>query len=252
MDEADIADMLWRARAERTTIPPLRYGDLGIDAAYRIQSINIARAGRRRIGRKIGLTSEAIQRQLSVDQPDVGVLSEGMDVSGDDMIDIRRLVQPRIEAEVAFVLARPIPDGADLREIETCIDYATVAAEIVDSVIKEWRITLFDTVADNASAGLFALGEQRIPLSAVQPALVVMSMQRGQDTVSEGDGRACLGDPLNALAWLARTSADQGRPLQAGEIILSGALGPMVRVAPGDVFDISVAPLGRLQVAFSA
>jgi 2-keto-4-pentenoate hydratase len=236
MDEADIADMLWRARAERTTIPPLRYGDLGIDAAYRIQSINIARAGRRRIGRKIGLTSEAIQRQLSVDQPDVGVLSEGMDVSGDDMIDIRRLVQPRIEAEVAFVLARPIPDGADLREIETCIDYATVAAEIVDSVIKEWRITLFDTVADNASAGLFALGEQRIPLSAFQPALVVMS----------------LGDPLNALAWLARTSADQGRPLQAGEIILSGALGPMVRVAPGDVFDISVAPLGRLQVAFSA
>jgi 2-keto-4-pentenoate hydratase len=251
MDEAKIAALIWRARAEKMTIPPLDYGDLGLDAAYRIQNANVQRSGARRIGRKIGLTSEAIQRQLGVNQPDVGVLNQDMDVSGERLVDVRRLIQPRIEAELAFVLAKAVPPGADRKSIGACIAYATVAAEIVDSVIKDWRITLFDTVADNASAGLFALGSRHAPLSSFAPSEVTMIMRRRGEIVSEGSGRACMGDPLNALIWLAEASAEQGQPLQAGEIILSGALGPMVWVNPGDVFEIDVEPVGSLHVAFS-
>ncbi len=250
--EQALADALWAARAGRYTLPPLAFGALDVDAAYRIQAWNLARQGGARVGRKIGLTSRAVQRQLGVDRPDVGCLTADMDVSGPGRVDARRLVQPRIEAEVAFVLSRAIPGDADLDAIRGAIGHVVAAAEIVASVIDGWRITLFDTVADNASAGLFALGAAPKSLASVDPAAVAMTMHRNGQPVSQGSGSACLGDPLNAVAWLARAAAEQGAPLQAGEIILSGALGPMAPVSPGDVFEIAIEPLGRLQVAFAA
>jgi 2-keto-4-pentenoate hydratase len=225
-----------------------------IDSAYRVQqrlSERRVAAGARIVGRKIGLTSPAVQRQIGVDRPDFGVLFDDMRYDDGAEIPIGRLLQPRAEAEVAFLLARDIEDASDPAVVRAAAGLAFPALEIVDSRIADWKIAITDTIADNASSGVFVIGATGTPVDRVEPRDVAMTMRRGGVAVSAGKGSACMGDPLTALAWLAATAIDFGAPLLAGDLVLSGALGPMVAVAAGDVFEAEIAPLGTVVARFS-
>jgi 2-keto-4-pentenoate hydratase len=244
------------ARTGRRTCVPVRdllpAGDVA--AAYAVQDAQISQrvaAGARVVGRKIGLTNPAVQRQLGVDQPDFGVLLDDMDCSTAGPISMALLLQPKIEAEIAFVLARDL-DGRSIsaRDVKAATAHVVAALEIVDSRIANWNIAIVDTVADNASSGLFVLGEQEQPLGDLDLRALTMTMWRGEDVVSAGSGADCLGDPLAAVAWLANTVRDYGRPLRAGEVVLSGALGPMVPVAAGDEFRAEIDGIGAVSAAF--
>ncbi|MGW2661647.1 2-keto-4-pentenoate hydratase [Nocardia tengchongensis] len=233
------AERLAVATATGEPVAPVRdlIGPDDVASAYAVQSIGVQGrlvAGARVVGRKIGLTSPAVQQQLGVDQPDFGVLFDDMNVSETIPAQRPRLLQPKVEAELAFVLGADL-DGEQLDAITVrgAIDYAVASLEIVDSRIADWDITFADTVADNASSGWFALGSRRLSLEAFEPREIAMSMAVDGEVVSTGTGSACLGDPLNALAWLARTARDFGNPLRAGEVVLSGALGPMAPLRPG-------------------
>jgi 2-keto-4-pentenoate hydratase len=160
------------------------------------------------------------------------------------------LLQPKIEAEVAFVLGRDLDELIDDASVRDAVEFVVPALEIVDSRIADWDISFGDTVADNASSGLFVLGDERLPLAKVEPADVQMTLRLDGEQASQGSGRACLGDPLNALAWLARTARELGEPLRAGQIILSGALGPMVAVTSGARVEAELSGLGRVSVTF--
>ena len=233
--EEDIARRLFEARRTASPIAPIR-GELAegdIPAAYRIQKTNIARlvaGGARRVGRKIGLTSKAVQTQLGVEQPDFGVLLDTMKWEGNAVtVPLTGLIAPRIEAEIAFVLAADITQTRLARdELAGSIGGMAAAAEIVDSAIAGWDIKIVDTIADNASSGRFAIGGIVVLRAGDDLPARAMRMSKNGVVVSSGSGAASLGDPLTALAWLADVSIDFGDPLRAGEIILSGALGPMV------------------------
>ena len=230
-------------------------GSQDVALAYAVQHRLTAQrlaTGARIVGRKIGLTSEAVQRQVGVDSPDFGVLFDDMRVDGEGPIRSDRLLQPRAEAEIAFVLAEELSDGPlDQEQVRRATDYAVAALEIVDSRIRGWDIAITDTVADNASSGLFVLGSRHVPLSEFEPAEVTMTLHRDAGLASSGNGRACLGDPLAALSWLARTARDLGSPLRAGDVVLSGALGPLVDVGPGVQLLAELSVLGRVTAAFS-
>ncbi|MCD9029160.1 fumarylacetoacetate hydrolase family protein [Luteimonas sp. BDR2-5] len=250
------AERLDRAGVARTPCAPVAelIGAIDIDAAYAVQQrVTERRLGRgaRLVGRKIGLTSAAVQSQVGVDRPDFGVLFDDMRFEDGDEVPFSRLLQPKAEAEIAFVLARDILDASDPAVVRDAVDRAYPALEIVDSRIADWKILITDTVADNASSGVFVIGAEGRTLDALSPADAVMTMHRNGEQVSQGTGRDCLGDPLNALAWLAATAIEFGAPLRAGDIVLSGALGPMVAVAPGDVFEAAIEPLGTITARFS-
>ena len=251
------ADRLESAAADGIACPPVRdlIGSDDILAAYRVQSELIARRVQRgavRAGRKIGLTSAVVQKQLGVGQPDFGVLFDDMAVPDGGVVPAKRLLQPRVEGEVAFRLAADLDGPLDQATVRAAVASAHAAVEIVDSRIAGWDIRIADTVADNASSGLFVVSELGVPLGVVEPADVTMTLEVNGQLASSGDGSACLGDPLIALAWLARTAAELGDPLRAGEIVLSGALGPMVDVRPGDRVRVEISGLGAVGVAFGA
>lgn len=251
------ADLLEEAARTRAACPPVRTlldaGDL--DAAYAVQQLNVRRgldAGRRLVGRKIGLTSPAVQRQLGVDQPDFGALFADMAVPDGGEVPAGRLLQPKVEAEVALVLGRDLPHPAcTVVDVLRAVDFALPALEIVDSRVRGWDISLVDTVADNASCGLYVLGGTPVPLSGIDLRTVTMTMTRGGTAVSAGTGADCLGSPLNAAVWLASALAERGDPLRAGDLVLTGALGPMAPAAPGDVFEARVSGLGSVRVGFA-
>ncbi|GAA1003544.1 putative hydratase/decarboxylase [Acrocarpospora pleiomorpha] len=245
------------ARASGFACPPVRdlIGAHDLQAAYAVQRELTERrlaGGARAIGHKIGLTSPAVQAQLGVDQPDFGVLFDDMQYAEADLVPMTGLLQPRIEAEVAFVLAEDLDEGdLGLDQIRAAVDHVVAALEIVDSRVQDWDISFADTVADNASAGAFVLGQQRVTLSEVSLREVQMTMRvTGQDE-STGDGSACLGDPLLAVQWLARQARELGDPLRAGHIILSGALGPMRAVRPGATAVADITGLGRVHARFA-
>jgi 2-keto-4-pentenoate hydratase len=246
------------SRAQETRVPcaPVRdlIGTDDLDAAYAVQQGLVqARldAGATVVGRKIGATSEAVQQQLGVDQPDFGYLLDDMDVSDHRPISMRSLVQPRVEAEVAFVLARDIDeDDITAEGVRDAVEAALPALEIVDSRIADWKIGFTDTVADNASSGLFVVGEDRRTLDQLEPRDVTMSLTINGEERSSGLGTACLGDPLEALRWLAVQAQRYGDPLRAGQVILSGALGPFVPFAPGDEVEASISGFDTLTVEF--
>ena len=253
----EAADRIALAARNRQPIAPVRtlIGESDIDLAYAVQQELISRrieAGAVVVGRKIGLTSPAVQRQLGVDQPDFGVLFADMDMSSEPIVPSHRLLQPKAEAEIAFVLKDDL-DGEILssEEVSSAVDHAVAALEIVDSRIADWDLTIADTVADNASSGLFLLGADRLTLDEFSPRDATMRMYADDTLVSEGDGKACLGDPLLPLTWLARTAAAYGNPLRAGQIILSGALGPMAPAPPGTRIRAEIAPLGEVSATFS-
>jgi len=248
------AEVLAAAAATATPCPPIRdlFADGDLDAAYAVQRLNTERvlaAGHRLVGRKIGLTSPAVQRQLGVDQPDFGALFSDMALPHGGTVPAGRLLQPKVEAEIAVILGTDLP-GPDcsVDDVRAATAFLAPALEIVDSRIAGWDITIVDTVADNASSGLFVLGDPRE--AGIEPADVEMQLHRRTELVSEGTGRDCLGDPLNAAAWLATTLARRGEPLRAGDIVLTGALGPMVPAAPGDVFTARISGLGEVTISF--
>ncbi|MET7990766.1 fumarylacetoacetate hydrolase family protein [Amycolatopsis sp. NPDC005232] len=250
------AELLATAAGTGTPCPPVRdlFADGDLDAAYAVQRLNTERllaTGHRLAGRKIGLTSPAVQRQLGVDQPDFGALLSDMALDNDGTVPAGRLLQPKVEAEIALILGADLP-GPDcsIADVRAATAFFCPALEIVDSRIAGWDITIVDTVADNASSGLFVLGDAREALD-VEPAEVEMQLHRGAELVSQGTGRDCLGDPLNAAAWLATTLAQRGDPLRAGDVVLTGALGPMVPAAPGDVFTARISDLGSVRISFA-
>lgn len=245
--------------AAATGVPcrPVRdlIGETDIATAYAVQALGTAEriaAGGVISGRKIGLTSPAVQRQIGVDQPDLGYLFEDMRYADDEVIPMSRLLQPKAEAEIAFVLSEDLPDGSVDREaLRQAIDHVVPAIEIVDSRIADWDISFGDTVADNGSSALYVLGEQRRSLDEIEPVNVTMTMTCNGELVSEGNGAECLGDPLNAVQWLACTAAEFGDPLRAGQVVLSGALGPMITITPGDTVTATLSGLGTVTATFS-
>jgi 2-keto-4-pentenoate hydratase len=250
-------DRLESAQRDRVPCAPVRdlLGTDDIAAAYAVQqrlTDHRTAAGARVVGRKIGLTSPAVQRQLGVDRPDFGVLFDEMDVSDLAEVPSDRLLQPKAEAEIAFVLGEDLVDGPlDLAQCRDAVSHAVAAFEIVDSRIAGWDIAITDTVADNASSGLYVLGDHAVPLEEFEPAEVTMHLYLDDELVSEGTGTACLGDPLLALSWLARTARDLGSPLRVGQLVLSGALGPMVPAPPGARLRAEISSLGTVSATFS-
>lgn len=254
----EAAARLQAARSSRTPCPPVRdvLPDGTAPTAYAVQNIQTTaalRAGKRIVGRKVGLTSTAVQRQLGVDQPDFGVLFDDMVVADGAVVDWEQLLQPRIEAEIAFVLSADL-DAADLDEeaVRAATAHIVAALEIVDSRVAGWDITFADTVADNASSAMYVLGPVTRLLDELDLRAVRMRLTDATGaTVSRGTGADCLGDPVAAVLWLAVTCRDLGVPLRAGEVVLSGALGPMVPVVEGGEYTASLSELGEVSVRFS-
>lgn len=256
MDASHYAQLLRNAYAERKPIAPLReqigVKDLGF--AYSIQEINsLIRIdnGARVIGKKIGLTSIAVQEQLGVDQPDFGILFDDMEVLNGLSVSVKELLQPRVEAEIAFVLSEDLDmDNLTVIDLMSCIDYALPAIEIVGSRIADWNIKITDTIADNASASHYVVGHRPRTLDEFDVIGCQMIMTKNGSEVSTGNGASCLGSPLNATLWLAKKMIGLGQPLQAGELILSGALGPMSNVEAGDHVVANIEGLGSVSVHF--
>ena len=202
--------------------------DGGVEAAYAVQQANTdhyLKHGRRLVGRKIGLTSKSVQKQLGVDSPDFGMLFADMALYDGEEIDIEgAAAQGRSGGRLRARTRSHQDRTSTLAELVSAVAYALPAVEIVGSRIENWNIKLLDTIADNASSGLFVLGTQPRKLDALDLRLCGMAMERRGEPVSFGAGAACLGNPLNAALWLARTMVDVGGPLKAGDIIMSGAL----------------------------
>jgi 2-keto-4-pentenoate hydratase len=228
-------------------------GDSDITAAYEVQRINndlrVAKGGRV-VGLKIGLTSLAVQKQLGVDQPDFGLLFADTEVENGGGVMASSILQPKAEAEIAFVMKHDLTGDITLERAKAAIDYAVGAIEIVGSRVLNWDIRITDTVADNASASHFVLGDVHQDVNELDLAAVKMQLKKNGEIVSEGMGAACMGNPLFALVWLAQTFADLGTPLKAGDIVLSGALGPMCAGEAGDTFAASIEGFGTVSFTF--
>ena len=220
-----------------------------IGAAYTVQLVNtrhLIANGYKVVGKKIGLTSIAVQTQLGVDQPDFGVLFDFMQIRSGGNLPYSELLQPKAEVEIAFVLKDDLLGESTTDDITRAIDYAVVAIEIAGSRVENWDIRITDTIADNASASHFVVSDRKVALRDVDLEGCSMALKRNGEVVSEGFGNACLGNPLNAVKWLANTMARLDQPLKAGEIILSGALGPMSPMSKGDVFLASISGMGEV------
>jgi 2-keto-4-pentenoate hydratase len=252
-----IAARIREAERSGMAIAPVRQELLqgGAEAAYAVQEINTCHhvaQGRRIVGRKIGLTSRSVQQQLGVDAPDFGMLFADMELGIGEEVAPGRVLQPKAEAEIAIVLRRDLDDDQlTFSRLVSAVAYVLPAVEIVGSRIANWDIRLLDTIADNASSGLYALGTEPRTLDQVDLRLCGMVMERRGELVSVGAGAACLGHPLNAALWLARKMVEVGRPLKEGDVIMSGALGPMVSIASGDVVDTTIGGLGCVRTVFA-
>lgn len=251
-------DLARRLRAAYTdgTVAPMRDGlePTDVVGAYAVQTINTRfweAQGRRIVGRKAGLTAKAVQEQLGVDQPDFGVLFDDMRVADGGTLDAAKCIQPKAEAEIAFVLSADLPSPETTPEdVAAAVATVHAAIEIVDSRIADWKIAFADTVADNGSSAFFVLADQGLPLAGLDLEGAGMEMTFDGEVVSIGIGAAALGNPLNAAAWLARTLAARGEPLKAGDVLLAGALGPMVALQPGNVVRTKVAGIGECSFTY--
>lgn len=251
----ELAERL-RLAYKNGAVPPLRDGLAPTDGAgaYTVQALNTEywlSQGRRITGRKVGLTAKAVQVQLGVAQPDFGVLFEDMAIATGGILRRAQVLQPKAEAEIAFVMGADVLDPHLTPEaLAAAVDYVVPAIEIVDSRIADWKITFADTVADNGSSGFYVLGEARGKLDGLDLFTCGMVLQINGDIASLGAGAACLGHPLNAATWLARTLAERGEALRAGDIVLTGALGPMAAFSPGDHVKASIGGLGDVSFTF--
>ena len=252
----EFAEQLRHAQTNRVAIDRLTDAapELTLEDAYGIQELNRARRqadGAKVVGYKVGITSHAVMQWLNVDQPDFGVLFDDMAVFDGGCVSENHLLQPKIETEIAFVLGHDLEGpGVTAADVVRATDHIMPCLEIVDSRIRDWKITIQDTVADNASSAKFVLGGACAKIAEVDLELCGMSLKKNGRVVSTGAGAACLGNPINAVVWLANTLGRLGTPLRAGNVILSGALGPVVEVFPGDFIEGAVSGLGRARVRF--
>jgi 2-keto-4-pentenoate hydratase len=252
----ELADRLWTAEVARTPIPPLTETspDLSVQDAYAIQAHNVDRrvaAGAVVRGRKVGLTSAPMQRLLGVDEPDFGVLLDDMFADEGDEIALETLLQPRVEAEMAFVMARDlVGPGVTVADALTAVAGVLPAIEIVDSRIADWRISLVDTVADNASCGRLVLGGALTEVAGLDLRLTGMLLYRNGVAIDSGAGAAVLGNPVRCVAWLANKLGEFGSGLRRGDVVLPGALHRMTPARPGDVFRAEFAHLGAVTARF--
>ncbi|OYV48004.1 MAG: 2-keto-4-pentenoate hydratase [Burkholderiales bacterium 21-58-4] len=250
------AARLREAARTGVTCEPVRDLLEGMDVkdAYEVQLMNIGldeKAGAAVIGWKAGLTARSVQQQLGADSPDFGALLNTCGYGDSEPVPLTRLLQPKIEAEVAFVLERDLPERrVTAADILRSTAFVVPAFEIVASRITNWDITILDTVADNASSGLFTLGLKPVLLKDVDLGAVTMSMTFDGNEASCGQGHACMGNPVNAVVWLANTLCELGKPLRAGDLILSGPLGPMVSVTGPSRFEATIEGLGTVTTEF--
>jgi 2-oxopent-4-enoate/cis-2-oxohex-4-enoate hydratase len=256
MDHALLGDELYAALRARTTVPPLtgRTETLTIEDAYRVSLRTLSRRladGERVVGKKIGVTSPAVQRMLDVHQPDFGWLTDRMQVAREMPISTA-LIQPRAEGEIAFRLKRPIEGpGVTPADVLAATDAVLPCFEVVDSRIHGWRIRIQDTVADNASSGMFVLGSDQADPRKVDLVTCGMVVEKNGEIVATGAGAATCGSPLLAVAWLANTLATFETRLEAGEVVLSGSLVPLEPVAPGDRMRLVIGGIGSAEVVFT-
>ena len=257
MKAKDYAAKLRQAQATKTPISPLRddIGEHNEELAYAIQQVNTNHKlvdGARIVGKKIGLTSIKVQEQFGISTPDFGILFDDMEVLNGLSLPISEVMQPKIEGELAFVLGGSLDnDKLTIVDIINSIDYVLPSLEIVGSRIENWNIRIADTVADNASASHYVLGHTPKMLDDIDIVNCKMNMTINGELKSSGSGKDCLGSPLNAVLWLARKMQAVGQPLQAGELILSGSLGPMVVVNAGDHVDAEFEGLGSVSISFT-
>ncbi|WP_326836973.1 fumarylacetoacetate hydrolase family protein [Amycolatopsis rhabdoformis] len=251
------AERLLRAEQDQKPTDPVRdlLGTTDVDLAYAVQAAVLERKltalDRRVAGRKIGLTSAAVQKQFGVFRPDFGVLLDDM-VFGDRVeLPLDTFLQPRVEGEVAFVLGTDLPAGSTLVDVLRATEFVLPAIEIVDSRIAGWDITITDTVADNASSGAVVLGTTPKKLTDVDLPALGMSLEHAGEPISTGVGAACLGAPANAVAWLADEVARRGAPLRAGEVVLAGAWGPMITVDKPGGYVARFEDIGEVHVTFT-
>ncbi len=255
---ADLADELYRALRGRFTVPPLRRRglDLDVEDAYAVSLALLAhrlKAGEAVIGKKIGVTSAAVQDMLGVHQPDFGFLTDRMQVpDGSEIRIAERLIQPRAEAEIALILRNRLEGpGVSPAAVLAATESIAPCFEIVDSRIQDWDIGIVDTVADNASCGVFVLGAARVDPRPVDLAALKMSVWKNGQPLSQGLGSAVQGSPLASVAWLANTLGRYGVRLEPGDVILSGSLVPLEPARPGDRFHLALEGVGEAAIAFS-
>jgi len=255
-----LGDELFAALRACRTVEPLstRYPDIGVEDAYQISLHMLQRRlaeGERVVGKKIGVTSKAVQDMLGVLQPDFGFLTNTMQIANGQTLSLQRdgLIQPRAEAEIAFMLKSDLQGpGVTLEDVLAATDWVAPCFEIVDSRIRDWKIKIGDTVSDNASCGVFVIGEAHIDPYALDLAQAAMVMTKNGEVVARGLGSAVQGHPAQAVAWLANTLGAYGIAFKAGEIILSGSLGPLFPAAPGDRFGMEISGMGECRVQFAA
>jgi 2-keto-4-pentenoate hydratase len=252
----DLADQLHAAEQDRIALDPLTvsHPDLSLTDAYRIQQLNVRRrenAGSRLRGYKIGLTSRAMQELFGVDQPDYGTLLDHMFVPDGGRIVAERLLQPMVEAEIAFELGADLEGpGLTAHDVLAATDAVRPALEVIDSRISDWRVRLADTIADNGSSGLVVLGAPSPPPDERALGLLGMVMRHNEAVLATAAGAAVLGGPAHCVAWLANSLETFGTRLRAGQVVLSGALHRAIRASAGDVFTASFAHLGAVSVSF--
>lgn len=231
-----------------------RFPELVIEDAYRIQQRMIERRlqrGERVVGKKIGVTSKAVMSMLGVHQPDFGRLLDGMIYNDGDEIPMQSLIQPKAEGEIAFILKHDLMGpGISAADVLRATDGVMACFEIVDSRIRDWKIKIQDTVADNASCGAFVLGDRMVDARSLDLRTCGMVLEKNGEVVVTGAGAATLASPVNAVVWLANTLGKLGMPLKAGEIVLSGALGAMVPVRAGDNLRVTIGGIGSCAVRF--
>ncbi len=262
MDSARIealGDELFDALRGRRTLAPLtsRHDGITVDDAYRISLRFLARreaAGERVIGKKIGVTSKPVQDMLGVFQPDFGFLTDAMQFADGATVSLKAsgLMQPRAEGEIAFMLKSDLQGpGVTREDVLAATEWVAPCFEIVDSRIDDWKIKIQDTVADNASCGVFVVGTQHTDPRALDLAAASMQMWKNDQPAGSGLGSAVQGHPAEAVAWLANTLGAFGIPFKAGELILSGSLAPLVPAVAGDRFTMQIEGLGGCSIAFS-
>lgn len=251
-----LADHLQSAWDKGEGVQPLTELNPGltVDEAYHIQLHTIekyVKDGQRITGKKIGLTSKAMQNLLGVNEPDYGHLLNDMQIENGGVIPFSRVLQPRVEGEIAFILKDDlVGPNVTTMDVLFATEAVVPALEIVDSRIRDWKITLADTVADNASSGLYILGNNAVKPSDVDLQQIGMALYKNNELQNTGVGAAALGNPAKCVAWLANKLSAYGIPLKAGEVILSGALSAAVDAKPGDTFYAKFSDLGEVHVSF--
>ena len=252
----DLGDELYDALVAGKTVSPLtsRGFDISIEDAYYIQQRMLSRRlenGEKVIGKKIGVTSKPVMNLLGVHQPDFGYLLDGMVYNEGESIEMSTLIQPKAEGEIAFMLKKDLQGpGVTAADVLAATEGVMACFEIVDSRITDWKIKIQDTVADNASCGVFVLGDQLVDINDIDLGLCGMVLEKNGEIVVTGAGAATMGHPVNAMVWLANTLGKLGITLKAGDIVLSGAMGAMVPVVKGDNLRMTIGGLGGCSVRF--